>query len=333
VETEKRYRRFATAEAHGQSACYEAWALGVADDQLLLDLINELPEAKRQPNLIFAAARFAGIGPGPFGEFRAELTARWAEVREIALAKRTQTNEPGRCAVLLPLVASLPQPLALIEVGASAGLCLYPDKFSYRYGDLPAIDPAGGSGPQLRCRTSGPVPIPTRLPEIVWRAGIDINPLDVTSPEDVRWLETLIWPGQAHRRAQLAAAVALARADPPTLVRGDANEALAEVMRSAPNDATLVVFHSAVLAYFDHAARDRFIETMRGSSTHWIANEGPGVVPMPGTKLPAAPDATKAWFVIAHNGEPVAYADGHGQALHWFGRADQARPDDGAAER
>ncbi len=40
------------------------------------------------------------------------------------MSKRTQTNEPGRCAVLLPLLAALPQPLALLEVGASAGLCL-----------------------------------------------------------------------------------------------------------------------------------------------------------------------------------------------------------------
>ena len=38
------------------------------------------------------------------------------------LARRTQTNEPARCAVLLPALAQLPQPLALIEAGASAGL-------------------------------------------------------------------------------------------------------------------------------------------------------------------------------------------------------------------
>ncbi|WP_282696637.1 hypothetical protein [Streptomyces sp. CC208A] len=36
-------------------------------------------------------------------------------------ARRTQTNEAGRCVTLLPLPASLPQPLALIEVAPRQG--------------------------------------------------------------------------------------------------------------------------------------------------------------------------------------------------------------------
>jgi hypothetical protein len=47
------------------------------------------------------------------------------------LAQSTQTNEPGRCAALLPMLARLPEPLALLEVGASAGLCLLPDFYTY----------------------------------------------------------------------------------------------------------------------------------------------------------------------------------------------------------
>ena len=53
------------------------------------------------------------------------------------LERRTQTNEPARCALMLPLLAALPQPLALLEVGASAGLCLLPDRYGYDY-DGPA---------------------------------------------------------------------------------------------------------------------------------------------------------------------------------------------------
>ena len=59
-----------------------------------------------------------------------------------------QTNEAGRCAVLLPVLAALPQPLALLEVGASAGLCLYPDRYAYRYGDHG--DRLRRTGPRLR---------------------------------------------------------------------------------------------------------------------------------------------------------------------------------------
>ncbi|MYG24955.1 MAG: DUF2332 family protein [Boseongicola sp. SB0677_bin_26] len=47
------------------------------------------------------------------------------DLLRIALSRGTQTNEPGRCATLLPLLCLLPQPLALLEVGASVGLCLF----------------------------------------------------------------------------------------------------------------------------------------------------------------------------------------------------------------
>jgi hypothetical protein len=63
VSTADRYRRFAEQEAHGWSPCYEEWALGVAGDLELRTLLDELPEPKRQPNLLFTAARYVGIPP------------------------------------------------------------------------------------------------------------------------------------------------------------------------------------------------------------------------------------------------------------------------------
>ena len=107
------------------------------------------------------------------------------------LERRTQTNEPTRCALMLPLLAALPQPLALLEVGASAGLCLLPDRYGYDYDGAPARRRAAGAA----LPPSGEVPLPDALPEIVWRAGLDLNPIDVTTRGQMRWLELLIWPG------------------------------------------------------------------------------------------------------------------------------------------
>jgi hypothetical protein len=195
VSTAAEYRVFAAAEARGESPCYEEWAAGVAADPELIARLDELPPAKRQPNLLFAAARHQGVPPGSFARFRAEVLAAWPAIRAVILARRTQTNEPLRCAPLLPLLAALPQPLALLEVGASAGLCLYPDRFSYQYGSLARLDPPAGPGAALlRCAVAGPVPVPAAVPEVCWRAGIDLNPLDVADAGAVRWLETLIWP-------------------------------------------------------------------------------------------------------------------------------------------
>ncbi len=314
------YRRFASFEARGESPCYEEWAEGVAHDPDLLTLIDELPVWKRQPNLVFAAAHFAGVSPQPFEGFRSEVIAAWPEVRDVILTRRTQTNEPGRCAVALPLLAALRQPLALLEVGASAGLCLYPDKFSYQYSDLPRLDPAGGpSRVLLRCAIEGPVPVPTALPEIVWRAGIDLNPLDVTKSEDVRWLETLVWPEQDSRRQRLAAAIDIARTDPPRLLAGDLNDTIETLASQAPSDATLVVFHSAVLAYVSAEARTQFVARARSFPGHWISNEALSVVPdIRPSVLPPPPDSTKMQFLLAKDGEAVAYARPHGQSLLWL---------------
>jgi hypothetical protein len=319
VSTADVYRQFAAFEARGQSSCYEQWANGVAADQELLGLIDELPKPKRQPNLLFAAARLAGIRSGSFEDFRAEVLVSWIEIRDIMLSNRTQTNEVGRCAVLLPLLAALPQPLALLEVGASAGLCLYPDRFSYQYGNLARIDPPAGPGSLLiSCTIDGPVPVPVALPKVVWRAGIDLNPLDVTNARHMRWLEAQIWPEQEDRRRRLAAAIKVAQADPPYLVAGDLNDTVTDVAGQAPDDATLVIFHSSVLWYLDVGGRSAFAATVRDLPGYWISNEIPSAIQFEDESLPPSPDPAKLLTVIAQDGQPVAYASPHGQSLHWF---------------
>ncbi|MEU9834526.1 DUF2332 domain-containing protein [Streptosporangium sp. NPDC048047] len=317
MDTAERYRRFAEQEVRGRSPAYEDLARGVASDALLPALIDGLPPAKRQPNLLLASVRFLGGPSAGFPAFREWTVRHWPQVRETMLTRRTQTNEAGRCASLLPVLAGLPGPLALVEVGASAGLCLLLDRYRYRYDDRPALGPADGPV-ELPCRTNGRAPVPARMPEVVWRAGLDLEPLDVRDEETARWLECLVWPGQDDRLARLRGAVRLAAEDPPRLVRGDAAGALGDLVAQAPRDATVVVFHSALMPYLEPDERDRFVETVRGLPVRWVSNEGSSRLPSVLARLPRGLPANRLTFLSALDGEPLALAGPHGERLDWL---------------
>lgn len=311
------YRRFA-AEAAGESPCFEAWATAVAEDAEVVAWLGSLPELKRQPNLVFAAARWHGVpAPGPYAALRGALLQDTGPLRETILGRSTQTNEVGRLATLLPAFASVGDPLALIEVGASAGLCLFPDRYDYRWvGDGHERTLGGTGGPLLTSRVEGPVPFPVGSPSVVWRAGIDLNPLDVTDRDAMAWLENLVWPEQDERRERLRQAVAVTRTDPPRLLRGDLLELLPALVAEAPG--VPVVFHSAVIAYLDERGRTQFVEMMsdlvaRGAC-RWVSNEGPRVLP----GLPVPEPVAPARFVLRLDGHPVAWTHGHGHDLSWL---------------
>ena len=305
------YAEFAAREARGISPIYEQLSVMVSRDDEVLTLLRLLPSAKRQPNLLFGVVRFLGGPVEDPAAFHDYVVTSWPLIEAEMRTRATQTNEAGRCAVLLPVLAALPQPLALLEVGASAGLCLYPDRYSYRYGD----HRIGEGDLILDCAPAG-MALPAGLPEVVWRAGLDLNPLDVTHPADLAWLDALIWPEHAHRRARLRAAAALTAAEPPLLVRGDLVDDLPALAAQAPASATLVVFHTAVMYQVPPPRREVFTRTVRALPGHWIANEGPDVLVYPA--LPTPPDEALR-NVLALDGTPLAWTRTHGQAITWFG--------------
>jgi hypothetical protein len=308
------YRRFAVHEAEGRSPLYQELTLGVADDHEVLTLLERLPPGKRQPNLLLATVRhLAGVQPD-YPAFRDVVLGRRDEVTATMLARRTQTNEPARCATLLPALP--PGPLALLEVGASAGLCLYPDRYGYDF-----RWPGGGrrldGEPVLTCDVGGPAPVPATSPDVVWRAGIDLDPLDVRDPDDVDWLRCLLWPGEEGREERLDAAVAVARADPPRIVRGDLVDDLPALAAQAPVEATLVVFHSAVLAYVAAERRAAFTQLVADLGVVRLANEATSVYDdLP--DLPDPPPGPSPSLLVRDGHEPLAWVDGHGTWLHWL---------------
>ncbi len=315
------------------SACFRAWSEGVLGDPEVQGWLATLPDGKAQPNLVFAAARWHGVpAPGPYAALREALLADDAAggpgggpIRATILARRTQTNEVGRLATLVPALAGLARqegdrPLALVEVGASAGLCLYPDRWAYAWEtDDGPVTAGDGAGP-LRCRVHGPAPLPAAPPAVAWRGGLDLHPLDVMDPDHVAWLTTLVWPEHDDRRSLLAQGVEVARAEPPDLRRGDLLEALPALVEEASAHGPVVVMHSAVVAYLTEEDRARFDATMRdlvaAGACHWVSNEGPQVLPSITATAPPAPDELTA-FVLGVDGRAVAWTHGHGRWMTW----------------
>ena len=315
----RRYLRFADLEARGSSPSYETWSRAVAGDRALLSRLATLPAPKRQPNLVFAALRWHGERAGDRESLRHGMLDGWSEVSRTIMRRSTQTNEPARCAVLLPLLHRIGGPIALIELGAAAGLCLIPDRYSYAYSEGTVVHPPSGpSDLVLECRVAaGSLPRDLAAPRIVWRAGVDLNPLDPADPDTAAWLTALIWPEHDHRRRRLAAALRLAAGQDVRIERGDLRGRLSALVAEAPAEATPVVFHSAALAYLADDDRTAAVAAITSSGARWISFEGRDVVAL-ACDLPE-PITLGTAFAAALDRMPLALASGHGDTMTLLG--------------
>lgn len=313
------YRGFAENETAGKSPSYTSISLAIADDPDILRALLTLPPDKRQPNLLLAAFRYVCGAAADAQEFREKFWSRRAEIEAVTRSHRTQTNEPGRCAPLALALAQLSQPLALIEVGASAGLCLFPERYRYRYGSHEYASPqARADAPLFECDLTGSAPLPETPIDVTWRIGVDLNPIDVTDEEQTAWLETLVWPEQQSRLERLRNAIDTVRRDPPRIIAGDLRTDIEALIQQTPPGSIPVVFHTAVLLYLeDPAERLAFGRHVMNTGATWISNEPVGALDLP--DYPANTARTSRDYLLAVNGTPVAIGDAHGTRLHWLG--------------
>ncbi len=198
------------------------------------------------------------------------------EERELAqwLQWAPQTNEVARSmalnAGLMTLGLETQLPLSLLEVGSSAGLNLFPDRFHYQYdgksyGNL-------DSKVVLQPAWQGRLP-PSFNYEVIGRRGVDLNPLDVSNPQDQERLRSYVWPDQADRQARVSAAIQIAAADPPLLDKGDA-AAWVENNVQPKGGQVSVLMHSIAFQYFPPESQDRIFDHMAKAGKS-ASNEAP----------------------------------------------------------
>ena len=353
------YARFEMA-THG-SPIYAAICLGLADDPdvggigllarpgfrtplILLAAVHHLllsgldhPLARYYPSMVGHAAR--PIDADLYPTFADLVRGHRAEVERLVATRTTQTNEARRTVVTIPAIGLVAkretESLALLEVGASAGLNLLPDRFGFRIGSRRVGDER--SAVQISCAVEGELlpPVPSTMPQIAWRAGLDLNPLDVHDPDTVVWLRALIWPEHLDRMAILAAAVAIARDEPPALFRGDLVDDLPAVAAAVPGSCALVVIETWVLAYVAAERRLAFVAELRRLASDlarpvWlVACEGQAVTAGLDLDIATAPAEGSGFSVLTlHRFEPggglehslLAECHAHGRWIRWLDR-------------
>ncbi|MGH2482274.1 MAG: DUF2332 family protein, partial [Ktedonobacteraceae bacterium] len=150
---------FGRADGPNASSLYSWLALQAAEDQDILRLVLHANTRPQRPHMLFAAVQyllFTGIQdelteyypnltaqPRPREEaypfFRAFCLLHAAEIKHLVTTYGVQNNEVGRCADLLFAFDKVAQrgggrPLAMLELGPSAGLNMLWDRYGYDYG-------------------------------------------------------------------------------------------------------------------------------------------------------------------------------------------------------
>jgi hypothetical protein len=335
----QRFERFAQRECH-VSPLYERLSRGIARDLEILSIAAHARAGQPVPNLFLAAvhymllkgiehpltAFYASLAPviaqtdDPYPSFRAFCLEHAAEIQRVIAARLVQTNEVRRCGCLLPafgLVArrAQGQPLALVEIGASAGLNLLWDQYGYDYGEYGCYG-VMASAVQISCTVRGSEcpPQPVVLPTVAMRIGLDLNPIDVRDPDAAMWLRALVWPDEVGRADLLPRALHIAQHSPPKLIGGNALDLLATVMARIPDDQIICVFHTHTLNQFSQEARTQLSSLLAQQarrrdlyqiSIEWLGREYPCL------DLISFVNGVQSQARLAHCGS-------HGEWLEWL---------------
>lgn len=328
--------------ANANSSPLYAYLAGcVADDPEILALVRDADLATQVTNLLFGAVHFLlldGVqhplvqfypdlsqNPRPvedaYPDFRAFCLENAPKIEALVTQKRVQTNEVSRCSLLLSTFNLVYErenkiPLAIVEIGSSAGIHLLWDHFYYDYGSHGQVgNPDANVKLTTNIRGNVRPPIPAQMPQVAYRIGCDIYPIDPNDEEATRWLRALIWPEHQDRRVQLEAALNELRLKPVQVVAGNAAETLPEILKNVPPDLNLCVFHSYAMVQMPKSIREQILDHMLAFSSqrdfYRVSQEWYSGQQYPQIEL-----------MTYHNrqaqSELLAYGESHGRWLEWL---------------
>lgn len=235
-----------------------------------------------------------------------------------------QTNEVARSGALLPGCLEIARraglPLALREIGASAGLNLLLDRYFYRYGSF--AWGARDAEVTIDCEWRGESPaLPASL-EVAERLGCDLLPIDARDPVSRERMLAYIWPDQTARVARAEAALNLAAREDVEVQAADAAQFAARQLRLEAPGRVLVLMHSIFWQYLPGstaaAIRAAIAEAAQAATDAtpfaWLRMEAEA-----GEKRGAV--VRLSLWPQGPVDEAIAVADFHGRWLEWRGIA------------
>jgi hypothetical protein len=305
-DARKRYHFAFAPEDYEELPFYSALVKQFEHDELALTLLASVRVEQRNPMLILAALQFAGLQGHPvlgplYHEVRhdrledppraadrvVQVLHETPDVVRGELWRSTQTNEPGRSAVLQAVIGDLVgenrPPVSVIEVGTSAGINLNFDQFPVRPRD-------DGNPLTLICDDLTPIDRARPLPRVLQRVGIDPNPLDLSNEDDRLWLKACLWPEQRRRHERFDAIVAARPTWPlTTTLKGTVNERLSDALSICNGDTTLrIIFNTWVAFYLSVDERHEYFSELarrcRDDNVAWISIES-SLIKIPGVDV------------------------------------------------
>jgi hypothetical protein len=327
-DARKRYHFALAPEDYERLPFYTALLHELQRDTIALGLLASVRLEQRNPMLILAALQLAGLRGHPVlgpiydtarhghiddaeGAARSviDVLHETPELVQRELWRSTQTNEPGRSAVLQVLVAELVGPsikeINLIEVGTSAGINLCFDQFPVRAKD-------DGNPLTLICEDLTPIDRTRTMPIVKSRVGIDPHPLDLSNEEDRLWLKACLWPEERRRHERLDAIVAAGPSWPSvTELTGTALERLDDAFEIGDADTMTIVVNTWAAFYFTPDEQLEYFNEMsrrcRESNVAWISMES-AMVSWPGVSVDAeARHRGASQIVVANPGSVPAH--------------------------